>query len=70
VVLRSPSWLVVFQLTDVLGLTARFNTPGSVSENNWTYRLTQPVSELDEDPYLAERAEMFSRLAVETGRAT
>ena len=26
-VMQSPSWLVVFQITDVFGMTARFNTP-------------------------------------------
>ena len=30
-VLQSPSWLAVFQITDVFGMTARFNTPGSVA---------------------------------------
>jgi 4-alpha-glucanotransferase len=69
-VMRSPSWLAVFQLTDVLGLTARFNTPGSVSSENWSYRMTQTVAELEDDPYLAMRSEMFARVVRETGRAT
>ena len=67
-VLQSPSWLAVFQITDVFGMTARFNTPGSVSSNNWSHRLPQAVSELDEDPVLLAQAEMFSRLAKESGR--
>ena len=52
-VLQSPSWLAVFQITDVFGMTARFNTPGSVAPTNWSYRLPQTVKELDEDPVLA-----------------
>ena len=67
-VLQSPSWLVVFQITDVFGMKERFNTPGSVSPNNWSHRLPQTVKELDEDPVLLAQAEMFSRLAKETGR--
>jgi 4-alpha-glucanotransferase len=67
-VLQSPSWLVVFQITDVFGMKERFNTPGSVSPNNWSHRLPQTVKELDEDPVLLAQAEMFSRLARETGR--
>lgn len=66
--MHSPSWLAVFQITDVYGLTARFNTPGSVSPDNWTCRMTQTVSELDDDPVLAERAETFSRIAKSAGR--
>jgi 4-alpha-glucanotransferase len=52
----------------VFGMTARFNTPGSVSPHNWSHRLPQTVKELDEDPVLLAQAEMFSRLAKETGR--
>ena len=67
--LKSPSWLVVFQITDVFGMTARFNTPGSVSPDNWSYRLPQTVAELDADPLHLAQANMFSRLAKETNRA-
>jgi 4-alpha-glucanotransferase len=67
-VFQCPSWLAVFQITDVFGMTARFNTPGSVSPNNWTHRLSQTVKELDENPVLLARTNMFSRIARETGR--
>jgi 4-alpha-glucanotransferase len=67
-VMQSPSWLAVFQITDVFGMTARFNTPGSVSPNNWSHRLPQTVSELDEDPVLLAQTRMFTRLAEESGR--
>ena len=67
-VMQSASWLVVFQITDVFGMTARFNTPGSVAATNWSYRLPQTVKELDEDPALLQQAQMFSRLAEEAGR--
>jgi 4-alpha-glucanotransferase len=67
-VMQSNSWLVIFQITDVFGLTARFNTPGSTSLANWSYRLPQTVTQLDEDPSLSARATMFSRLARESGR--
>jgi 4-alpha-glucanotransferase len=68
VVLQSASWLAVFQITDVFGMTARFNTPGSVASINWSYRLPHTVKELDEDPVLLAQTEMFSRLAQESGR--
>ena len=67
-VLQAPSWLVVFQITDVFAMKERFNTPGSVSPNNWSHRLPKTVKELDEDPGLLAKAEMFSRLAKEAGR--
>ena len=67
-VMQSNSWLVIFQITDVFGQTARFNTPGSTSLANWSYRLPQTVPQLDEEPFLLAKARMFSRLARESGR--
>ena len=67
-VLRSASWLAVFQITDIFAMTARFNTPGSVAPTNWSHRLPQTVNELDETPLLLAQAEMFSRLARDSGR--
>jgi len=68
VVLNSNSWLTLFQITDVFGWTARFNTPGSVSASNWTHRLLPSVGELDKDPLLLRRATRFSHLVKESGR--
>jgi len=68
-VLQSNSWLTVFQITDVFGLTARFNTPGSTSVANWSYRLPQTVAELDAEPILLAKTKMFSRLVRESGRS-
>jgi len=67
-VLESNSWLVVFQITDVFGQTARFNTPGSTSEANWSFRLPQTVEQLVCDPLLHAKASAFSRIARESGR--
>lgn len=67
-VLDSNSWLAVFQITDVLGQTERFNTPGTISAGNWSHRLPQTVKQLDEHPQLLARARRFARLAQESGR--
>ena len=62
-VMQSNSWLAVFMITDVFGQTARFNVPGSVAATNWSHRLPQTVSQLDQDPQLLARTKTFSRLA-------
>jgi 4-alpha-glucanotransferase len=67
-VLNSASWLAIFQITDVFGITPRFNTPGSVAASNWSYRMVQTVGEMDDDPLLLRRTGMFSRLVMESGR--
>ncbi len=68
-VMQSNSWLVIFQITDVFGQSARFNTPGSTSAANWSYRMPQTVQQLDEDSELLAKAKMFARLARENARA-
>jgi 4-alpha-glucanotransferase len=67
-VMKSHSWLAVFQITDVFAMTARFNTPGSVGCANWSYRLPHTVAQLDQDPTLLAKTQMFARLAKEAGR--
>jgi 4-alpha-glucanotransferase len=68
IVMESNSWLAVFQITDVFGQAERFNTPGSTSTANWSHRLPQTVKQLDEDAALAAKAQMFARLAADSGR--
>jgi len=65
---QSNSWLAVVMISDVFGQTYRFNTPGSFSPDNWSVRLPQTVSQLDQDPALLAKTEIFSRLAHAAGR--
>lgn len=67
-VMESNSWLAVFQITDVFGQAERFNTPGSTSTANWSHRLPHTVKQLDEDPQLSAKTQMFARLAEASGR--
>ena len=68
VVMKSNSWLAVFQVQDVFGQTARFNVPGSTSDANWSARMEQTVKQLDADKSLLAKTEMLSRLAKQAGR--
>jgi 4-alpha-glucanotransferase len=67
-VLNSNSWLAVFMITDVFGMEGRFNVPGAVSEGNWSYRLEKTVAELDKDPNLLHKTQMFAKLVKESHR--
>jgi len=68
-VLQSNSWLVVVMITDVFGLQTRFNTPGSVSADNWSQRLPRTVKQMDEDPAWLDLTQTFARLVREARRA-
>ncbi len=67
-VAQSQSRLAVVMITDVFGQTARFNTPGAVSDENWSARMEQTVAGLEQDPALLARTNTFSRLMQEAGR--
>jgi 4-alpha-glucanotransferase len=67
-VVGSNSWLVLVMITDLFGLTARFNRPGARSADNWTTRLDRTVAELDRDPALLAMTERFTRLLAKANR--
>ncbi|MEX1118251.1 MAG: 4-alpha-glucanotransferase [Terrimicrobiaceae bacterium] len=43
----SNSWLAIHMISDLLGNTDRFNTPGLVDRGNWTQRIPCPIEDLD-----------------------
>jgi 4-alpha-glucanotransferase len=64
--LLSNSWLAVHMISDVLGNTDRFNTPGSIGNANWSQRIPCPISELDKN--YPEPLAYFRASIAETGR--
>ena len=46
---HSASELTLVLPQEMLGESARINTPGTVGDGNWTYRLPRPVEELEAD---------------------
>jgi 4-alpha-glucanotransferase len=41
------SWLAVHQITDIFGLSDRFNVPGAVGDQNWTARISGEIATWD-----------------------
>jgi 4-alpha-glucanotransferase len=56
-------------VADLFGWRDRINTPATVSEHNWTWRLPWSVDRLDEPSEAIERAAFAHALAQRTGRA-
>jgi 4-alpha-glucanotransferase len=54
--LASRSDLVLLPMQDVFGWRDRVNTPATVGDANWSYRLPWPVDHIDEQAEAAERA--------------
>ena len=59
--LVSGSDLLVLPIQDVFGWRDRINLPGSLSENNWTWRLRWPTDLLACNPEARERARALGR---------
>jgi len=57
----SSSDFLILPVQDVFGWRDRINSPGTVSENNWTWRLPWPVDALTDLPEPRERARTMSR---------
>ena len=64
----AQSSLVIVAVQDVFGWRDRINTPASVGDQNWTWRLPGPIDRLASDPAFAERAAFLRRLVAKYGR--
>jgi len=65
----AQSSLVIVAIQDIFGWRDRINTPASVGEQNWTWRLPAPIDHLASDPVFVERAAFLCRLAAKYGRS-
>jgi len=62
------SRLLILPIQDMFGWRDRINTPGSISEQNWTWRLPMPVEDMMTDPVALERAAFLRTLSQKHGR--
>ncbi len=60
--------LLLVPIQDVFGWADRVNTPGTVSDHNWTWKLPLSVEALATDAEAVERADALHRLAAVSGR--
>jgi len=61
---------VFFLMQDLFGWRDRVNTPATVNDSNWTWRLPWPVDRLQEEPTATERARFCRALARASGRGS
>ncbi|HEY2518261.1 MAG TPA: 4-alpha-glucanotransferase [Polyangiaceae bacterium] len=65
---RSGSALTLVLVQELLGERTRINTPGTVGDANWTYRLPRPLEDLETDGAVNARLDKIRTLVVESGR--
>ncbi len=66
--LASASRYVMFPLQDVFGWDVRINTPATVNDQNWTWRVPVPVDRWRESPEWRERAQALAGWSRAAGR--
>ena len=66
----SGSDLLVIPIQDLFGWRDRINTPATVGDTNWTWRLPWPVDRLDDEPEARERAATLRQWAASTDRSS
>jgi 4-alpha-glucanotransferase len=66
--LASASNLLVLPIQDIFGWPDRINTPATVTDHNWTWRLPWPVSEMLDHPESKSRAAAVRNWATATNR--
>ena len=65
---RAGSDLLLLPIQDVFGWRDRVNTPATVGEQNWTWKLPMSVEALSTDPDALDRADALHALATTTRR--
>jgi 4-alpha-glucanotransferase len=64
----ASSNLALVLAQELLGLRERINTPATVGEQNWSWRLPRPVEDLAEDASVMGRFEAVRLLVEGSGR--
>lgn len=65
---QSGSNLLLLPIQDLFGLRERINTPGTVSRDNWSFRLPWTIDEMERDPYVQKVAAASAERARRSGR--
>jgi 4-alpha-glucanotransferase len=65
----APSRFTITPLQDLLGWSARINTPGTVDPHNWRWRIPCPLERMMASQSVRARLERLKELVRRTGRA-
>jgi len=64
----APSRYAFIPVQDAFGWDARINTPGTLSDTNWTWRLPFELEKALDDPAITARAKALKAIAIRTSR--
>jgi 4-alpha-glucanotransferase len=64
----ASSNLALVLAQELIGVRDRINTPATVGEHNWSWRLPRPIEDLEADPVVASRLDAVRDLVRASGR--
>lgn len=66
--IEGGSSLVILPIQDMLGIDGRINTPGTVTDNNWTWRFPVPIEEIGKNDRFKETLQFYNEILISSGR--
>ncbi len=67
-ILQSKSWLAVLMFSDLMGTEERYNSPGSMADSNWSFRLKVPLTEMVQEAKSLAHLDFVRQRIVKCGR--
>lgn len=68
VLMECPSWLAVLMVSDLFGVSQRFNEPGIAGDSNWSQRLDRSLADYERDEQFARPIKWLEDAVVKTSR--
>ena len=68
VLMECQPWLAVFMISDLLGVSQRFNEPGIAGDSNWSQRLALPLDAYEHEKPFSETIHWLDEAVSASGR--
>jgi 4-alpha-glucanotransferase len=68
VLMECPSWLAVLMISDLFGVSQRFNEPGISGDSNWSQRLDRTLAEYEADAQYSQAIKWLDQAVVANSR--
>ncbi|MBA4074923.1 MAG: 4-alpha-glucanotransferase [Cyanobacteria bacterium PR.023] len=68
VLMECPSWLAVLMISDLFGVSQRFNEPGISGDSNWSQRLDRTLAEYEADAQYSQAIKWLDQAVLANSR--
>ncbi|MFA6559125.1 MAG: 4-alpha-glucanotransferase, partial [Candidatus Obscuribacterales bacterium] len=68
VLMECPSWLAILMISDLFGVSQRFNEPGISGDSNWSQRLDRTLAEYEADAQYSQAIKWLDQAVLANSR--